>query len=436
MLTPMEVIEHQKETQANSSFLVADGLDFNRARFREDMLKQNFFKIPTGSVVLLIGEIDKISIQNLFILLSQKVIVALANRSDSKMFEYYKSTIQAEFVLNGSNLTSTGVASNHHLIAKLRNENSGGLILFSTGTTGQPKAILHSLKNFLIKYQTPRPALRTIGFLNFDHIGGVNTLLHVLYNNGVVVVPRSRIASEIIRTTLTTGAELLPTTPTFIRLLILSGSIEKLKKSNLKVVTYGTERMDQSTLSQAATALPEVDFRQTYGMSELGIMRIKSESRESLFMKIGGEGVTTKIDNESQLLIKSDSRMVGYLNAPNPFDNEGWYLTGDQVETKGEFIRIVGRKNNVINVGGLKVLPGEIESVALEVVGVAFARALGIKNPITGEHVELEIEVQDGFDEETIRQALVFSFSKLQEFFRPKRIHIKKTEINSRFKRN
>ena len=70
-------------------------------------------------------------------------------------------------------------------------------------------------------------------------------------------------------------------------------------------------------------------------------------------MKVGGEGVKTKIEDEV-LYIKSDSRMIGYLNAKSPFDSDGWYNTKDIVETNGEYIKVVGRTTEVINVGGLK----------------------------------------------------------------------------------
>ena len=55
--------------------------------------------------------------------------------------------------------------------------------------------------------------------------------------------------------------------------------------------------MDQPTLDELCKLLPQVDFRQTFGMSELGILRVKSEARDSLFMKIGGEGVETRVVN-------------------------------------------------------------------------------------------------------------------------------------------
>ncbi len=181
------------------------------------------------------------------------------------------------------------------------------------------------------RFETPRPTLKTINFLLFDHIGGLNTLLHTLFNKGTVVVPNLRTLEAILLACAEHEIEVLPTTPTFLRMMLMSGLIPKRVPKSLRIITYETERMDQPTLDALCELLPCVDFRQTFGMSELGIVRVKSENRKSLFMKIGGEGVKTRVV-ENILEIHSKTRMLGYLNAENPFDDEGWYNTKDIVE--------------------------------------------------------------------------------------------------------
>jgi len=108
-------------------------------------------------------------------------------------------------------------------------------------------------------------------------------------------------------------------------------------------------------------------------------------------MKIGGEGFQTRIV-DGLLEIKAESAMLGYLNHESPFTEDGWFKTGDAVEVDGEYIRILGRKSEIINVGGEKVYPAEVESVILQMDGVEDAIVTGAENPIIGKIVQLHRE--------------------------------------------
>jgi acyl-coenzyme A synthetase/AMP-(fatty) acid ligase len=86
--------------------------------------------------------------------------------------------------------------------------------------------------------------------------------------------------------------------------------------------------------------------------------------------------------------------MLGYLNAPSPFDADGWLDTQDKVEIDGEFIKILGRTTDIINVGGNKVYPAEVESVLLELDNVCDAVCFGESNPIMGEVVAARVQLE------------------------------------------
>jgi acyl-CoA synthetase (AMP-forming)/AMP-acid ligase II len=150
-------------------------------------------------------------------------------------------------------------------------------------------------------------------------------------------------------------------------------------------------------------------------------------------MKIGGEGVETRVVNNI-LQIRSETRMLGYLNAPSPFDSAGWYDTKDIVEEKNGFYKIVGRISEVINVGGLKFMASEVEKIALEFPNVSLASAYARKNPITGEHVELKIQPTSGTRLDRDALAVYFK-SKLQPHMVPKRIVIDDMRVSHRSKK-
>jgi len=94
---------------------------------------------------------------------------------------------------------------------------------------------------------------------------------------------------------------------------------------------------------------------------------------------------------DGMLEIRSESAMLGYLNAPSPFTRDGWYRTGDAVEVDGDFVRIVGRASEVINVGGENVYPVEVESIVQEMDEVAEATVSARDHPITGQVVHVRV---------------------------------------------
>jgi long-chain acyl-CoA synthetase len=389
--------------------------------------------IKQGDVVALIGDFNETTIADLLQLIERKAILVPLTIETMSDHHYFFESAKVEWIVENGTARRIETRQEQSLLNELRLRGNPGLILFSTGTTGRPKAILHDFSFFLQRYLTPRPALVTLNFLLFDHIGGINTLLHSMFNSGLVVSIEKRAIEEVLKTCEAFSVEVLPTTPTFLRMMLMSGLIDKSFPESLKVITYGTERMDQFTLLKLAQILPNVDFRQTFGMSELGILRVKSESRTSLFMKVGGEGVIWRVD-DGVLKIKSSTRMMGYLNADSPFDHEGWYNTKDLVEVKGDFLKVIGRTTEVVNVAGLKFLTSEVESIAVNYPGISDLSIFVKSNPITGQHIEMTILVLDGavFDKDRFRE---FLSTKLARHMMPQKILLGEIPVNHRFKK-
>ncbi len=398
-----------------------------------DQKSVDLSNVKSGDVVALVGDFNPQSILTLLQLIDKKAILVPLTADTRSQHKYFFETALVDVIIEGNSMKRLTHNQNHHLINELRKKNHAGLIAFSTGTTGRPKAILHDITLYMRRFETPRPTHKTLNFLLFDHLGGLNTLLHTLFNKGTVVAPKSRSVEGILETCNFHKVEVLPATPTFLRMMLLSGIIPEKIPDTLKIITYGTERMDQPTLDAICLLLPKIDFRQTYGMSELGVVRVKSLARNSLFMKIGGEGIETRvIDNV--LEIRSETRMLGYLNSDSPFDKEGWYNTKDIVEEQNGFYKITGRVNEVINVGGLKFLASEVERIALQFEGVEFAKAEGKSNPITGQHVELILQPTKKIEIDKFKLKTFLS-KTLPNHMMPKRIKISEIKVGHRFKK-
>jgi len=278
-----------------------------------------------------------------------------------------------------------------------------GLLLFSSGSTGQPKGILHDVNSVLEKFRKPRPPVVAITFLMLDHFGGINTLFHILSNIGTVVTVKQRSVATICEAIERHRVQLLPTTPSFLNVLVHADAASRYDLSSLRTISYGTEVMPQTTLDRLRRIFPDAKLQQTYGLSELGVLRSQSRSDGSLWFKVGGEGFQTKVVDDI-LWIKSDYAMVGYLNAPSPFDKQGWFNTQDRVEVDGDYIKILGRTSDLINIGGRKVYPTEIEEVIVALDNIKDVAVFAEKNAILGQIVVAQVVVNSPEEAKSLRK--------------------------------
>ena len=388
-----------------------------------------------GDVVAIIGDFNASTINILIKLIDLKTIIIPLTKETRPNHKYFFKEACVDYVIENNKLTKLKNFKKNLLLEKFRLLKSAGIVFFSSGTTGRPKAILHDLNIFLERYSKSRPAYKTLNFLLFDHIGGLNTLFHTLFNKGQVIIPYSRTVPEVINDIEKYNVELLPTTPTFLRMLTMDQDLNVNRLKSLKVITYGAEIMDENTLKRLNKLLPNVTLKQTYGMSEISILRVKPESNNSLWIKIDSKELQTKIIKKV-LYIKSKTKMFGYLNHKSPFDKDGWYNTNDLVEKKDNFIKIIGRSKNIISIGGLKILPSEIERIALKHPLIKNVKVKGVKNPITGQHIEVICEPQKKISTDILKKKLRNYLNlNLDSAIRPLKIIVKEVKISHRFKK-
>jgi long-chain acyl-CoA synthetase len=346
--------------------------------------------ISSGSIVALVGDFDPVTVAYFFKLIQMNAILVPLLRGHT---DNYKETCleisQADFVVSiDSDLEVKIKKLEKHepksaLLSQLIEKETPGLVLFSSGSTGAPKAAVHDFAKLLAKFIIKPHHQKMINFLMFDHWGGLNTLLHLISGGGTAITTEDRTPENICKLIEKWQVETLPTSPSFLNLLLLSRSYENKNLSCLRLITYGSEPMGQATLDKARQVFPNVHFKQTYGLIELGVFKTKSKSSDSLLIKIDPTECESRIV-DGKLELKTSSAMLGYLNAPSPFTADGWFKTNDMVEVHDDYIRILGRDSDLIIIGGEKVYPIEIETTLLEFPEIEDATVYKEPHPLMG----------------------------------------------------
>lgn len=406
-----------------------------------------------GQIIVILSDYHFHAIALFFALyLKNSIIVPIVNQSATEIAQRLE-VIQPNFILSFVDSTQPDLVvranqSNfqHEMLSSLQNSAQPGLVLFSSGSTGEPKAMVHNLAKMFASYQDRKPKnLNMLVFLMFDHIGGLNSLLNSLAMGAKVVLPTNRNPEQIAELIAAQQIQILPASPTFLNLMLMAKVHEKHDLSSLRMITYGTEAMPASLLQKIKQAFPKTKLLQTFGTSETGIAQTSSRNSGSLEIKIDDPNTEYKIV-AGELWLKSETQVLGYLNASmESFSADGWFQTGDLVEeTADGFLKIIGRAKEQINVGGEKVLPAEIESIILELDFVKDCTAYGQKNAITGQMVAIDVVIdtetdlgkQLADDKKQARKLIKDHCKKLETYKQPAKINfVAATQHSERFKK-
>ena len=321
-------------------------------------------------------------------------------------------------------------------IVKFQSQKIPGFILFSSGTTGKSKGMLLSFERMIERFKKTRPLKKSITLLMVDHFGGINTIFGIIANGASFVIPKTRTVHDICESIELFKVETLPTTPSFLNLLISSDAMGQYDLSSVTRITYGTEVMPEATLRKSKKIFPQARFQQTYGLSEVGVFASKSRSDSSLWVKIGGDGFETKVI-DSTLWVKSKFSIECYLNSEEIYEKDGWFNTKDQVEVDGDWIKILGRSTDLINVGGQKVYPLEIENIIINHPEVIDCKVYAEKHALLGQIVCCDVMMVQEYSDKSIKQMLLpYCRDKLISFKVPTKYRSVKSLITQRQKKS
>ena len=414
-----------------------------------DAIHQNYLQlqennVAQGSIVAIISDYNFDSIALFFALYrNNNIIVPVTTKMESEIQDRllvancdYAIEIRDNHLQIGKREVTNGC---HSLITQLQEARKAGLILFSSGSTGAPKAMIHNLNNLIDSYKNRKgKKLVFLIFLMFDHIGGLNTMLNCVASGITMVFPSDRNPDLVCRLIEKYKVNVLPASPTFLNLILISESHLKYDLSYLRMITYGTEPMPDSLLYKLKEIFVKVKFLQTFGTSETGITSTSSKSSDSTYLKIDDPNTDYKIVDD-ELWIRSKTQILGYLNSSmERFTEDGWFKTGDLVEQIEEgYMKIIGRNKELINVGGEKVLPSEVESVLFQMPDIKDCIVFGESNSITGQIVVAKVLFNSDIKPSEAKKRIVaFCSDKLDRYKVPvKAILMAKSEFSDRFKK-
>lgn len=307
----------------------------------------------------------------------------------------------------------------HHLtcieeiIKKVQISNSE-ITIFTSGTTGQPKKVIHSVNTLTRSVRIAEKYSRHIwGFAyNPTHMAGLQVFFQAFENQNTLVNFFGVNRCEIYQLIRSNGITHLSATPTFYRLLLpVTDSFETLER-----ITLGGEKSNQNLYDSILKIFPNAKINNIYASTEAGSLFASKGECFQIPQRIKDKFM---VENEELLIHKSllgESDSFTFIN--------DYYHTGDLIEwvnREDGLFRFKSRKNELINVGGYKVNPNEIESCIQNLEGVEQVIVYGRSNSILGNILCADIKKDplSMLTEQEIRQYLK---TQLQDFKIPRKV--------------
>jgi acyl-coenzyme A synthetase/AMP-(fatty) acid ligase len=269
-------------------------------------------------------------------------------------------------------------------------------LMLTSGTSGRPKIVRHSLDGLcgaIHADNSERGSVVWSTFYDIRRYGGLQIFLRAVIDGGSMVLSElGEPMADWIARLITRGVTHISGTPSHWRTLLMSGSAAQF---NPRYVRLSGEIADQTVLDGLASTFPDASIGHAYASTEVGVGFAVDDGKEGFpasYVGLDLKGVEMKVV-DGCLHIRSKRTAQAYVgkNAAALVDADGFVDTGDMVELRGDRYYFAGRRGGIINVGGLKVHPEEIEAVINRHPAVQMSRAKSRHSPITGSVVVVDV---------------------------------------------
>lgn len=273
-------------------------------------------------------------------------------------------------------------------------------VLLTSGTTGSPKMIAHTFSGLtapIAANRTPASGVVWGTFYDIRRYGGLQIFLRAVLGSGSFILSSAGEATADFLVRLGRhGVTHLSGTPSHWRRALMSPNADAIAP---RYVRLSGEIADQAVLNALRSRFPAAAVGHAYASTEAGVGFEVNDGLEGFpATLVGAAGdVEVKIQDGS-IRLRSTRTAVRYLGAGcEPIaDEQGFVDTGDMVERRGDRYYFLGRKSGVINIGGLKVYPEEVEAAINDHRAVRMSMVRSRRSPISGSLVAAEVVLKDG----------------------------------------
>ena len=314
-----------------------------------------------------------------------------------------------------------------------RDESETGLIIFSSGTSGRPKAVVLSHRALLARLQMTLHITRKLPHQVDEsahdvtlitgplfHVGGMQTLMRAVVVGDTLVLSEGRYdPAEVLASIERNKVKRWNAVPTMVTRLLDHPDVARRDLSSLKSISIGGAPLHAELMQRIRTQLPSVSPRipTGYGLTENGGQATAAAGSEDI-AELGSTGKPLPCVEirflahpdlpDGEILLRSPTQMSGFYGLnESPIDQDGWLHTGDlgRLDDKGN-LWITGRSKDMIIRGGENIAPVAIERALVGLPGVAEAAVFGLPHPDLGEEVMAVVQVEGDVTEGQLRQQL------------------------------
>lgn len=338
--------------------------------------------------------------------------------SDFSDYEINNLTGEKDITKFEERVKNKNIKNKDELLKILREgaKENWGMTLYTSGTTGIPKNVTHNYTSITRNAKISEKHKNDVwGFAyNPTHMAGIQVFFQAILNGNPIIKLFGLEPNLIFNSINKYSVSHISATPTFYKIFLSS----KQEFPKVKVLTAGGERFDENLFQQLRKIFPNAKLKNIYALTETG----------SLF---SSDGDIFTIQNLDLVKIENNHLLIHSSLLGNFMYDGDWYDTGDLVQIIKENplkIKFITREKDLINVGGYKVNPHEVEYILLQIKQVKDAVVYSRINSIIGNVIVADVVLSEPISEKEIRK---FLSNKIQEYKIPRFIRfVEKIEVS------